>query len=399
MQVSAIRELLKVIARPEVISFAGGIPASEKLPAIEVAEACERILANKPVEALQYGPTEGYGPLREQIAAMYRGRGVPATVDNVLITTGSQQGLDLIGKTIINDDDVVLVEEPTYVGALQAWRPFGPHFIGLPMDGDGIRIEDFGDKNFESARIKLAYLLPNFQNPSGISLSRERRAQVVELAQRHNFLIVEDDPYRELRYSGEDIPALVEIEGATLGAKWDEAGRVIHLGTFSKTLAPGLRIGWMLAPSEAIKMFVLAKQGTDLHSASLSMLIAEDLMRNKTLEKNIPGLRSLYRERRDAMLEALAASVGERATWTKPEGGLFLWLTLPGETDTPGLLAEALKKNVAFVPGNAFYFDDRGKDALRLNYSMTGPEKIREGIARLGSLIAERQGSLSLQGK
>jgi 2-aminoadipate transaminase len=391
MEASAIRELLKVVARPEVISFAGGIPASESLPAKEVLEACERILTTKATVALQYGPTEGYDPLREQIADMYRARGVQATKDNVILTTGSQQGLDLIGKIFINEDDAVLVEMPTYVGALQAWRMFAPKFIGVPMDRNGLVIDELP----KDTHARLMYLIPNFQNPTGISLSVERRAQVVEAAHKQKFLILEDDPYRELRYTGQDIPALVEVEGQMLGSKWDESGRVIHMGTFSKTLAPGLRLGWTLAPSEAIRMFTLAKQGTDLHTSTLSMLIAEDLIRNQVLEKKIPALRALYRDRRDAMLDALETEVGEHAKWTHPDGGLFLWLTLPGETDTPGLLAQALKKNVAFVPGDAFYWDHRGKDSLRLNFSMCSPETIREGVRRLGELITERQATVS----
>ncbi|MEP7286348.1 MAG: PLP-dependent aminotransferase family protein [Chloroflexota bacterium] len=393
MRGSAIRELLKLLDTPEVISFAGGIPANEALPAHEVAEACNRILETNAVTALQYGPTEGYNPLREQIVEMYRARGVPATIDNVLIITGSQQGLDLVGKTLINEDDTVLIESPTYTGALLAWLPYAPNFLAVPMDDGGIVLEDAN----LTGRAKLLYLLPNFQNPTGISLTAERRPKAIEFAQQHQLLIVEDDPYRELRYSGEALPALVEVEAAMLGSQWDSAGRVIHLGTFSKTLAPGLRVGWMLASSTAIKMFTRAKQAADLHTSTLSMMIADDLMRHKTLDKNIPALRDLYRERRDAILEALAVSVGSRGTWTRPDGGLFVWMTLPGETDTPGLLAEGLKKNVAFVPGDAFYFDGRGTDALRLNFSANPPNVIHEGIARLGSLIAERQDSVKVK--
>ena len=387
MEASAIRELLKVVARPDIISFAGGIPANEALPSREVAEACERIFTYNPTQALQYGPTEGYEPLREWIAATYRARGVPASVDNVLITTGSQQGLDLIGLTLIDEGDKVVTETPTYVGALQAWRPYAPSFVGVPMDEDGIEVDQLA----RVSKIKLTYLLPNFQNPSGRTLALERRQQAVELAHGNQFLIVEDDPYRELRYSGEHLPSLVEIEAAMLGSNWDAQGKVIHLGSFSKVLAPGLRIGWMLAPSAAIRMAVLAKQGIDLHTSTLSMLIAEDLLQHKVVERQIPILRDLYRERRDAMLGALAKNVGERAHWTQPDGGLFLWLTLPGETDTPAMLVKALEKKVAFVPGDAFYADHRGKDSLRLNFSVCPPDRIREGIARLGALIAERQ--------
>jgi 2-aminoadipate transaminase len=394
MQASAIRELLKVAARPEIISFAGGLPAPETFPVEAVAAACERILSTNAHQALQYAPTEGVMVLREQIAAMYRERGVPATVDNVLITTGSQQGLDLAGKTLINEIDMILTELPTYVGALQAWRPFDPTWAGIPMDDEGIQIEQFDGSR--QSRTKLLYLLPNFQNPSGVSLSASRREKALELAHRYKFLIVEDDPYRALRYSGEDIPAMVESEARLLGSAWDAEGRVIHLGTFSKVMAPGLRIGWTLAPSAAIRMFVLAKQGADLHSSTFTQFIAEDLLRNGIVERNLPKLRSLYGERRDAMIDALQTSIGNRGVWTHPDGGLFVWLTLHGETDTPGLLTEALRRHVAFVPGDSFYFDGRGSDSMRLNFSCMPPDKIREGIRRLGELVTERQAALTV---
>ena len=390
MQASAIRELLKITTLPNVISFAGGLPAPETFPVDAVAAACEHILATNARTALQYGPTEGYGPLCEQIAAMYQAQGIPATVDNILITTGSQQGLDLTGRTLINHGDQIVTEAPTYIGALQAWRPNEPHLVGVAMDAQGMIIDQFNDWD----NTKILYLLPNFQNPSGVSLSAERRQQAVELAHRHNFLIIEDDPYGALRYSGEDIPSLIATEAAMLGPQWDLEGRVIHLGTFSKVMAPGLRIGWILGPSAAIRMFVLAKQGADLHSATLTQWIADELLRNGTVERNIPLLRTLYRERRDTMVDALAQSIGDHGTWTYPDGGLFIWLTIHGAVNTSTLLTEALKKHVAFVPGDSFFFDGRGTDSMRLNFSCMPPEQIREGVRRLGELIAEQQASI-----
>ncbi len=394
MQASAIRELLKIAARPEIISFAGGLPAAETFPVQAIAAACEHILSTNASTALQYAPTEGITPLRERIATMYRERGVPATVDNVLITTGSQQGLDLVGRILIDEDDTVVIELPTYIGALQAWRPAKPRFVGIRMDSDGMLIDEF-----EAAalpHVKILYVLPNFQNPSGVSLSAGRRERAVELAHRDKFVIVEDDPYRALRYSGEDIPALVETEASMLGSTWDLEGRIIHLGTFSKTMAPGLRIGWVLAPSAAIRMLVLAKQGADLHSATLTQYIGEELLRNGTVDQNYPLLRSLYRERRDAMVGSLETSIGSHGTWTYPKGGLFIWLTVRGAVDTPSLLTEGLKRHVAFVPGDSFYFDGRGCDSMRLNFSCMPPDKIREGIRRLGELIAEQQAALTV---
>jgi 2-aminoadipate transaminase len=387
MSASAIRELLKITARPEVISFAGGLPAAETFPVEAIQAACERILSTNAHVALQYAPTEGYMPLREQIAAMYRARGVPATVDNVMITTGSQQGLDLLGRTLIDEGDLILTEAPTYVGALQAWRPLAPHFASVPTDHDGMQI----DQIETSLPIKLLYLLPNFQNPAGITLCAERRQEAVALAHRHKFLLIEDDPYRALRYSGQDIPALVEIEAQMLGADWNAAGRIIHLGTFSKVMAPGLRIGWMLAPTEAIRMASLAKQGADLHSSTLTQCIAVELLANGVVDANLPKLVSLYRERRDTMIQSLETFVGDCATWTHPAGGLFIWLTLLCGLNTTSLMREALKKNVAFVSGDSFFFDGRGADSMRLNFSCMPPDKIREGVRRLGEVISEQQ--------
>lgn len=386
IKASAIRELLKLTARPEVISFAGGLPATETLPAEAIAEACQMILTKQADKALQYGPTEGYGLLRELIAEMYQRRGVPATAENVLITTGSQQGLDLVGRSLIDHGDPVVIEAPTYIGALQAWGSCMPEFASVPVDENGMQLQRINLRE----PIKLLYLLPNFQNPSGVSLSTERRKQAVELAHLHRFVIVEDDPYRWLRYSGEDQPALIELEAQKLGAAWNDEGRVIHLGTFSKIMAPGLRVGWIIAPTPALRMFVLTKQGADLHSSTLNQYIAAELLRNGTIEGNFPRLVSIYRERRDAMLEALHRHIEDYGTWTHPQGGLFIWLTLPG-MNTQDLLAKALERNVAFVPGNSFFPDGRGNESMRLNFSCMNPEKIYEGIRRLGVLIGEIQ--------
>jgi 2-aminoadipate transaminase len=384
LKASSIRELLKLTARPEVISFAGGLPATETLPAQAIAEACDRILKTRADRALQYGPTEGFPALRAQIADRYRARGVPATEDNVLITTGSQQGLDLIGRVLIDRGSRVVTEAPTYIGALQAWQVSEPALTGLPLDADGMRI-DLLDL---SQPINLVYALPNFQNPSGVSLSLERRQKLVELAHREHFVIIEDDPYRALRYSGVDLPALIEIEAAKLGENWDSDGRIIHLGTFSKIMAPGLRVGWVLAPTPALRMLVLAKQGADLHSAMLSQYIAEDLLREGVIEGNYPLLVRIYRERRDAMLAALTEHLTGLAEWTEPQGGLFIWVKVAG-VNTHDLLAKALERNLAFVPGDNFFFDGRGEDTMRLNFSCMPPDRIGEGIARLGALIAE----------
>ncbi len=388
MKASAIRELLSVTTQPDMISFAGGLPANEVLPVEDVRRVLDQLLTKLGRSALQYGPTEGYLPLREQIATMYRSRGVQATVDNILLTNGSQQGLDFAGRLFIDEGDPVLVEAPTYVGALTAWRPFLPKFVTLPTDKDGV----IADQLQDAPPFKFAYLLPNFQNPSGLTLSLERRHKVVEIIHQRNMLVLEDDPYRELRYSGQDLPSLIELEGQALGADWDAHGRIIHLGTFSKTLAPGLRLGWVIAPKAIIHLMVLAKQGADLHTSGLSQIIVSELVADGTLQRNLPGLRALYRERRDAMLDALNTHVGANAEWTRPDGGLFLWLRLPEALDSSALLQQAVAQKVAFVPGEAFYVDPHGlsgRHELRLNFSCMGPDKIREGIRRLAALVAQ----------
>ncbi len=385
MKVSAIRELLRVAALPEIISFAGGLPATNMLPLEEVATATENVLRKYRHSALQYGPTEGYEPLREQIATMYQARGVQVTTDNILLLSGSQQGLDFVGRIFVDDGTSVLVEAPTYVGALQAWWPFAPRFLTVPTDSDGMLV----DQTEKLDPFRFVYLLPNFQNPSGITLSEERRRAVIETIHNRGALIVEDDPYRELRYNGQDIPSLVEIEGQQLGADWNERGRVIHLGTFSKSLAPGLRVGWAVAPTPVIRQMVLAKQGADLHTSTLTQMIVSELLAENTIQRNVPQLRAVYRERRDAMLDALAQYVGSQATWTHPDGGLFLWLRLSDSFDTQALLERALEKQVAYVPGSAFYVDGSGTNELRLNFSSMPPERIRDGVQRLASLITE----------
>src|SRR5258706_2446830 len=385
MKVSAIRELLRVAALPEISCFAGRLPATNMLPLEEVATATENVLRKYRHSALQYGPTEGHEPLREQIATMYQARGVQVTTDNILLLSGSQQGLDFVGRIFVHDGTSVLVEAPTYVGALQAWWPFAPRFLTVPTDSDGMLV----DQMEKLDPFRFVYLLPNFQNPSGITLSEERRRAVIETIHNRGALIVEDDPYRELRYNGQDIPSLVEIEGQQLGADWNERRRVIHLCTFSKSLAPGLRVGWAVAPTPVIRQMVLAKQGADLHTSTLTQMIVSELLAENTIQRNVPQLRAVYRERRDAMLDALAQYVGSQATWTHPDGGLFLWLRLSDSFDTQALLERALEKQVAYVPGSAFYVDGSGTNELRLNFSSMPPERIRDGVQRLASLITE----------
>jgi 2-aminoadipate transaminase len=387
---SAIRELLKVTQRPEVISFGGGLPASEFFPTERFEEACHRVLKENPTRALQYGETEGYQPLREMIARHTSRYGVKAETENVMITTGSQQALDLIGKLLINPGDRILVEAPTYLGALQAFNVYGAEYFGVGCDEDGLCTEllepalRFGPK--------FMYVLPNFQNPAGTTLSGERRHALVSLANKYGIPIVEDDPYGQLRYEGEHLPPLVVLDrenvprddGYTLG-------NVIYLSTFSKTLAPGLRLGWIVAPPEVIAKLVQLKQGADLHTSTFTQIVAYEVARDNFLDEHVKMLRRVYRERRDVMLDALAEYFPPEVTWTHPKGGLFLWVTLPEDVDANELFHEALKENVAFVSGDSFFpsngFGREGSRHFRLNFSNASPEKIREGIRRLSVAV------------
>jgi 2-aminoadipate transaminase len=388
---SAIRELLKVTQRPEVISFAGGLPAPDVFPTERFREACCKVLETNGKSALQYGATEGYEPLREMIARHTSRYGVQANPENVLITSGSQQALDLIGKLLINPGDSVLVEAPTYLGALQAFNVYGAEYLSVPSDEDGIRT-DLLEKPLRSGP-KFMYVLPNFQNPGGTTLSEGRRQELVLLADRFGIPIVEDDPYGQLRYEGEHLTPLVVLDRENLRRdNGYSIGNVIYLSTFSKTLAPGLRLGWIVAPPDVIAKLVQLKQGGDLHTSTFTQIVAYEVARDNFLDEHIKVIRNVYRERRDAMLEALQEFFPPEVEWTHPKGGLFLWITLPKGMDCQKLFETALKENVAFVPGGSFYANngEEGKRHMRLNFSYVPPDQIREGIRRL-SVAVKRQ--------
>lgn len=387
---SAIRELLKLTQNPQVISFAGGLPASELFPIERFQEACRKVLEKSAAAALQYGETEGYLPLREMIARHTSRYGIKAKIENVLITTGSQQALDLIGKLLINAGDRVLVEAPTYLGALQAFGAYGAEYASVPCDEDGLRT-DLVEAPLRSGP-KFMYVLPNFQNPGGTTLAEDRRHTLVLLADKYGIPIVEDDPYGQLRYEGEHLPPLVELDRENVPRDSGYMlGNVIYLSTFSKTLAPGLRLGWIVAPPEVIAKLAQLKQGTDLHTSTFAQVVAHEVARENFLDKHVKKLRIAYRERRDAMLEALAQTFPAEVTWTRPKGGLFLWVTLAKGMDANELFQEALKQNVAFVPGDSFFAPDgQGQESnrhMRLNFSHPRPEEIREGIRRLSVAV------------
>jgi 2-aminoadipate transaminase len=382
MRSSAIRELLKVTEQSGVISFAGGLPAAELFPVEQVKAATCKALEKQGVQTLQYGATEGYRPLRE-LVAQDMSRGVQLNIDNVLITSGSQQALDLLGKIMIDPGDRIVVEAPTYMGALNAWNPYEPEYVTVSMDEHGARIDELEEAFQQSP--KYMYVLPNFQNPTGVTLTAERRRALLKKARQHTILIIEDDPYAELRFEGEALPSLLSLEGEQQAGTYE--GNVIYLGTFSKTLAPGMRLGWVIAPATIINKLVQAKQGADLHTATFTQVVAYELIREGFLEGHVPEIRRVYRERRDAMLLAMEEYFPEEVQWTRPSGGMFLWVTLPAGIDAVDLLKAAAEQQVIFVPGEAFYPDHGLSNTLRLNYSHDKPEDIREGIRRLGKAM------------
>lgn len=388
---SVIRELLKLTQQPDIISFAGGLPAPELFPVEAFGEASRKVLAEQGSTALQYSTTEGYEPLREYIVERMGRYGIPANPQNVLITSGSQQALDLIGKILINPGDRILTEEPTYLGALQAWRAYQADFVTVPTDEDGLCCA----RELEEALCsgpKFMYLLPNFQNPGGTTLTLERRRLIVEIADGYGIPIIEDDPYGQLRFEGEHIPPLLVLDAERLngqnGASYFRQGNVIYLSTFSKTLAPGLRLGWIVAPEAVIKRCVTAKQGMDLHTSSFVQMVAYEVARGGFLDMHVKKIRAVYRERRNLMLAMLEEHFPPEARWTRPEGGLFLWVTLPEAIDTAELLDKAVAHKVAYVPGSAFSPHGRSHNTFRLNFSNATPEMIELGIRRLGEVIA-----------
>jgi 2-aminoadipate transaminase len=388
MTSSVIREILKITARPDVISFAGGLPAPEIFPVKEFAAACDVVLSEKPAEALQYGITEGYLPLREFLTGRTVADGVRVATENVMITTGSQQALDLIGKILINPGDKILVESPTYLGALQAWSAYGAEYVTVPADEDGMRTDEL--EAALRAGPKLIYVLPNFQNPTGVTLSLERRKRLVELADKYGVPIVEDDPYRRLRFEGEDIPSVMALDAQMRGQCAEcYTGNVIYLSTFSKTLAPGLRLAWVVAPQQVLFLMAQAKQGADLHTSTFAQMVAYQVACDGFLDRHVEVIRRVYHERRDIMLESMQSTFPAGVQWTRPQGGLFLWVTLPEGVDSAKMLPVAVENKVAYVPGSPFFPFGGGENTLRMNYSNATNEGIREGMKRLGKTLKQ----------
>ena len=388
MKSSIIRELLKLTQKPEMISFAGGLPAPEVFPVDAFQEAAGRVVANYPEIALQYGTTEGYLPLRQLIADRSARYGLKVGPENISITSGSQQALDLLGRLFINRGDRIIVENPTYLGAIQAWNAYGANYIPVPMDDEGMITSELEAALRKGA--KFIYVLPNFQNPSGVTLSLKRRQELVELADRYGVPIIEDDPYGQIRFEGEHLPPVSVVDSqyrGENGGNYD--GNVIYLSTFSKLLAPGLRIAWAVGAESVIRKLVQAKQGADLHTSSFNQVIVHEVSQNNFLDQHVKIIRATYKERRDAMLEAMDELFPSEVKWTHPEGGMFLFVHLPTGISATDLFEEAVKRNVAYVPGEAFHATGGGENTMRINFSYSTPDTIREGVARLGTLFKE----------
>lgn len=378
---SDVRELLKITQRSEVISFAGGLPAPELFPVKELEEATHKVLGEAAQQALQYSTTEGYLPLREKLAQWMNARcGIRATADEVLITTGSQQGLDLTGKLLLDEGDTVICESPTYVGAISALKVFCPRWVEVPTDEEGIDVDALERRLENCDRIKLIYIVPNFQNPTGTTWSLERRRRFAEVVARYPVAVVEDNPYGELRFEGSPLPPI---------KSFDTKGQVIYLGTFSKILSPGMRIGWLTASSPLYEKYVILKQGSDLHTSTLIQMQVATYLEMFDINDHLARIRALYRDRRDAMLRALDREMPKGIHFSRPAGGLFLWVELPAHLDARELLRRSLELNVAFVPGGGFYPKGNKENTLRLCYSNMPVARIEEGICRLAAAVKE----------
>ncbi len=391
MKSSAIRELLKLTEKPDIISFAGGLPAPELFPVREVEAAAHVVLEKHGAQALQYSTTEGFLPLREMICRHTKRYGLYVTPDNVLITSGSQQALDLLGKILINPGDRILVEDPTYLGAIQAWNAYGAQYVTVSSDEYGMRTDAL-----EAALRtgpKFIYVLPNFQNPTGVTLIKERRQQLIVLADRYGVPIIEDDPYGQLRYEGSHIPSVVALDSEYRGNNHATySGNVIYLSTFSKTLAPGLRLAWVVAPPGVIGKLVQAKQGADLHTSTFDQMVGYEVGKGGFIDRHVLEIRKVYKQRRDLMLSLMEELFPAEVRWTRPQGGLFLWVTLPEELDAADVLEKAVERKVAFVPGAPFHPLGGGHNTMRINFSNARPEQIEQGMVRLAETLRELLG-------
>jgi 2-aminoadipate transaminase len=397
MKSSAMRDLMAVTARPEVISLAGGLPDTGSFPPDTFAAITQRIASESCAKALQYGPTEGLAETKDCIAQVMQAEGMRADPEDIVVTTGGQQVIDLVTKTLIDPGDVIVAEAPTYPGAVPTFHSYQADVVQIETDGNGMRIDllerELDRLEADGRRPKFVYTVPTFQNPAGVTMSLERRRRLVEVAAERELLVLEDNPYGLLRYEGEALPTLRVLDGGVY---------VMYLGTFSKILSPGIRLGWVVAPPPVLEKINLGKQATDLCSSTLSQLMVQAYFEEARWRDYVESLTEIYRDRRDTMLDALAEYFPREAEWTRPHGGMFIWVTLPDFIDTTDLLARALRDNVAFVPGAAAYLDGRGHNSMRLNFSAVDGDDIREGVRRIGEVVKEQvqlYGTLTGEGR
>ncbi len=378
---SEIREILKITESPEIISFAGGLPAPEFFPVEEMKEVSVKVLEENGTTALQYSTTEGYVPLREKIAERMNSKlNTDIIYENILITSGSQQGLDLLGKAFLDKGDIVLCESPTYLGAINAFKAYEPRFVEIATDEGGMIIKDLEKTLSTIDNIKMIYVVPDFQNPTGRTWSYSRRKEFIELVNKYMIPVIEDNPYGELRFNGESMPSLKAM---------DEKDLVIFLGTFSKIFCPGLRIGWIAAEKNLLQKFIMLKQGSDLQSSTRSQMEISKYMELYDIDKNISILKEVYKKRRDIMIHTMEEEFPKTVTFTYPDGGLFTWVELPTHINARALLERCLEKKVAFVPGGSFFPNGGKENTFRLNYSNMQEDRIIEGIKKIGEVIKE----------
>ncbi|MEK9970632.1 MAG: PLP-dependent aminotransferase family protein [Ferrovibrio sp.] len=391
LRASEIRELLKLIARPEIISFAGGIPDPALFPLDSIGASYQQVLANPAMagEAFQYSISEGYTPLRDWIAGYLKGHGIETGVERILITSGAQQALDFLGRALINPGDAVVMSSPSYLGAIQVFGTYRPKFISVPMDNDGVLLAEL-EAAFQQ-KPKFFYLTPDFCNPAGITTSLARRQEILKLAHRYDVVILEDSPYEELRYANARIPSFAALEQQYLASPGSDGKHlVVYIGSLSKVLTPALRIGWISADPALVNKLVLLKQASDLHCSTINQMVACDIAKASHATQ-VQKLRKAYKERRDVMLEALERCLPKEVRFTHPDGGMFIWLEFPEGIDGAELLAEAVKDtHVAFVPGAAFYANAPKRNTARLSFSLGEPARIREGIERLAALLQNK---------
>ncbi len=389
MKTAATRDLMATLSRPGIISLAGGFPDTRAFGEEAFREISQNISTDA-AQALQYGPTSGLEPIKDVIVEVMAAEGTPARQEDVFVTTGAQQGLDLIAKVFLDEGDAILCEGPTYAGALNAFAAYRPRIAHVPMDRAGIipvaARETLTKARKQGLHVKFIYTVPNFQNPAGVTLIRERREVLLEIAREFDLVVVEDNPYGMLRFEGEPLPTLATLEQAQDGV----VDRVVYLGTFSKIFAPGVRLGWVHAQPGILHKINVGKQGADLCSSNLSQMMISCYFQNADWRAYVGRLTSMYRERRDAMLDSLAEFMPKEVHWTHPEGGLFVWATLPTYLDATAMLPRAIARNVAYVPGEGFYAGGAGKNHMRLNFSFVEPERIRRGIELLSEVIRER---------